>query len=127
MGMSLLIHDPTLPNTHPLLTSVGCPQSGAGAPLYLQLLAHSLEACLDLGLGARAQEWQGVTRQLSKELASKEHAVSASPTAADLTHEPWGSVHKCIEARRMVNARSTKYLDALFGQIVLHAAAGRKP
>ncbi|HEY9096123.1 MAG TPA: hypothetical protein VIN35_10295, partial [Hydrogenophaga sp.] len=85
-----------------------------------------MDACQLAGVGASAQEWLQLTRQLSNTVVINKPEASASPTASDLTSEPWGSVHRCIEARRLVKARSTRGLDVLFAQIVLHAAAGGK-
>ena len=113
------------PFDHPLLTAAGCPPSGNGAPVYLQQLARSLEACQALGVGASTQEWLRIVRHLSRAVTVDARKASASPKAADLEHQPWGGLHGCIEARGLVKTQSTKYLDTLFVHFVLEAAASR--
>lgn len=113
--------------THPLLAAAGCPPTGNGSPIILQQLKRALTACQELEFGAYSREWLSIVQRLSQDVALDPRKPSISPTQSELTCQPWGRLHECLEARSRVKNQSVKHLDALFAHWILCAAEGHRP
>lgn len=124
--MTSLAATDTDPIRHPLLAAVGCPSTGNGALVYLQQLGRSIEACNALGIGTSTHEWIQIVNALNRAIVDLGNGISASPLPAELTHQPWGLIHGCIDIRAKVRRQSTRHLDALLGLMLVECATGGK-